>query len=871
MIIESDIPLSSGNGDKTMNRNHRQPPRLAQWLIGHLFPDEGDFTTVGDLTEEFQLRADQSQLKAHAWLWTEIAKALPIALKAKLVMDFWIFVNHLKVTIRRLKRDRLYAIINTVGLALGLGCFLLMSYYFKYETSYDAQVPQADRIYRIMPYSTTMAKYFPSTPVLLTDAIRENIPEAELTGQSSWVFGTALFLEDQAWETRGRFADADFVKLFDLTLLAPLDEEQLSRPNTVILSQSLAHKCFGDVSPMGKTIPVQIFGQTVPMTVANVYKDITHTHLDFKILLSLPTMASIDRLRSMMKWDVGLGQVYTRVTKNSDLARIEGEILNIIQRHAGKRFIDDIDHIRLQPLREINLNPDLQSPQAKQSLYLFLTLSLIILLVAVINFVNMSMARASSRIKEIAMQKMIGAQRRELINQFLGESISFALVSTLMALITVILILPEFNRFVSRQIAIEDILNIKQMLITLTVATGVGLLTGLYPALQLSAFTPMRFFSARLSASHSSNRIKQALVITQFAVSMGLGIASVVITRQLAFMQQDWGVDRANIIEVWTPGFEEAQRLKSDLQSQPGIEHIALCSNPLTDMGSSYRPKTMTYETTTRGPQDMVIQATSVDEGFVSTFGLTLLAGDNIGGITNGVLANQCLVEKMGSSNPIGQQVIYEDKTYAIVGVVKDFHIAAFRKAIEPSLFILNPSNCLLLCLRLRPASIGETIQAIDKAYTTQFPDRELSYEFLNDSIARLYQKETRLATLVSVFSGVGIALACMGLLGLAAYMLERRTKEIGIRKALGASIPTLFVTLTKEFLGMIGLALVIATPVSWFLMRRWLQGYAYRIGISVWIFVGIGAAAVLLALVTIGVQTLKKTLANPVKALRYE
>jgi putative ABC transport system permease protein len=757
---------------------------------------------------------------------------------------------------------------------------LLMGLYVRFELSYDDFHANGDRIYRAVEeagFRPEDVAWNASVTGLLAPTAR-----TEYAGVADAVRMKGLTTRmrreaDTYADISGYFAESNLFNIFSFDLQRGDPATALDRPQTVVLSQSLAARIFGNDDPMGQTLRVGIRDSLRTVEVTGVMADVpSNSHLQFDVLVSFDTLLDT-------RLSISANQFLTYVLLEEEHPPVEAlgeQILTYNRETLGKDYVKDA---RLQPLSAIYFGA-IYAPQQGdlRYVYVFSAIAVIILLIACANYMNLATARSIKRTREVGVRKTMGAHRAQLTRQFLGESLLLTLLALPLALGLLALALPAFNSLAGTDIELA-LLSAPLVPALVGVALVVGLVAGSYPALFLARFRPTQVLTGRLPVGWSGARLRKALIVGQFALSAALLFGTAIILQQLDYIQtKKLGFDQEQVVtmELRDPVFrQQADAFKQEIARLPGVQHAALSLGAPTVGGFGRMGHVFDWKS-----RQVAFQRALVDADFLETMGIELAAGRNFtrqevsAGRENpmrtersGLILNEAAVEALGWASPeaaIGR-VIEPFGENTVIGVVEDFHYRSLRHRIEP--LALEPGGyAATAVVRLAPGNVAETLDRL-RATWDGFASAPFAYQFLDQQIDRLYRAEQRTATIIGGFAGLAVLLACLGLFGLAAYAAERRTKEVGIRKALGASVANIVGLLSKEFLVLVAIACVIAAPVAYGVAQQWLQDFAYRIDVSPLVFVAASALALAIAWGTIGTQAVRAARTDPADALRYE
>ena len=806
--------------------------------------------------------------------------------------------NYLKIALRNLKKHKAYTFINVFGLAFGMACCIAIALFVRDEVSYDRFVDDADRIYRVALDVSLQGQEirtaYTSRP--LGPTLRTDFPEVEYAtrlwydpaGSMVVRYGDRRFPEEAVF-----FADSNFFDVFALPFLQGDPQTALRDPFTIVLTASMARKYFGEENPMGRVLALRepsdrdIFEYTVTGVMADLPE---HSHMAFDFLASYVTQ----RQSRSQSW-LGFGvYTYIKLREDAEARAVEAKFPALFATYGGPQIQEAFgasladfeaagNHYRyvLQPLTEIylhsNLEDELKPTGDARLVYLFAAIAVFVLLLACVNFVNLATARAARRTMEVGIRKTLGAQRFQLIGQFLAESTLLSLLALVLAVTIVQISAPLLSAITGKTLTLTaaDLLRFGPVLLGLGLFAGLG--AGAYPAFYMAAFQPLAVLK-----HHGLGRrawLRDVLVVFQFGIATALLACTAIVYTQMQYLlDKRLGFTPEQVVVIeGTEVMRSREAFRQALRALPGVVRVTNASQV-----PGY-PFDGSYFRMAGAPDDEVVALdyTYASYDYVETLGLELVEGRSLSRDfatdSLAVLLNETAVRQLGLDDPIGQQLVWPgESTYTIIGVLKDFHITSLHQAIDAvALLGPDPRNTnrpnLLAAARLRVDDLPETLATIETIWTQFAPQEPFVYAFLDQTFAQLYEAERRTSRLITFFAGLAILIACFGLFGLAAYMAEQRTKEIGIRKVFGATISGIVVLLSKDFARLVVVAIVLGAPLAYLTMQRWLEGFAYRVEMSWWIFLIAGLAALAIALATVSYQSIRAALADPVKALRYE
>ncbi|AXE19610.1 ABC transporter permease [Runella rosea] len=803
--------------------------------------------------------------------------------------------NYLKIAFRSLLKHKGFTFINIAGLSLGLTSFLVIALYVQDELGYDRFHQKADRIYRVSRYfkstdgqislrlGTVAPAFFPH--------FKNDFPEVEQITRLLEYEGTMRLpdnLEKKYTEDNLFFAEDNIFKVFDFRLLEGNPDKALSDPFTVVLSKPMAEKYFGNVSPVGKLIK---FDSQYDFRITGVFEPLpAQSHIHPNVLFSAVSLNDerlygAEGLRS--DWGGNNFATYFLLPANYDPAKLEKAFPAFQDKHLpehngtkGSKYSE----LHLTKVPDIHLyshlDYEIEPGGDIKYVYIFSAIALFILLIACINYMNLATARSASRAKEVGMRKAVGALRQQLIGQFLSESILVTFFALVLALIATATLLPALNNFTNKNLSFTQLFS-GQFLLTATLAVLItGLAAGSYPAFFLTAYQPIQVLKGSIVNALKNGKLRQVLVITQFAIACPLIICTSVVYNQLDFMMnQKTGYKKEQILVMSGVGSSAAdfETLKQQLKQHSGITNVTHSSRvPTIRLLDSMGASVAKGDTTT--PVSTEIKGLSTDYDFINTYEIQLAAGRDFsrtfGADTTNFILNEAAIKAIGWKNneaAIGQRFKYGNLDGQVVGVVRDFHFESLHQKIAPMVMFMRPSWRSRLSVSAKTGDLPAAIAHVEKVWKQFFPNNPFEYTFLDERFNDQYQAEQKQRTLFLIFAAISIFISCLGLFALATYTAEQRAKEIGIRKVLGASVGSVVTLLSTDFIKLVLIALLIASPVAWYAMHLWLKDFAYRIDIPWWVFGVTAFLAVGIAFLTVSFQSIKAALMNPVKSLKSE
>ena len=813
--------------------------------------------------------------------------------------------NYLKIAWRNLLRNKNYALINVLGLAVGLACFMLIVLYVQDELGYDRFHEKGEDIYRLALERKYpgRSRHYAIIPHSYADVIKNDFAEVEDACRLFYFQGNDLIykVDGEMYEEKyNMWGDSNFFDVFSIQLINGDPKNALTEPNSVVLTESIAKKLFGQQDPLGKLL--EFDNDQDPWQVTGVCEDLpAKSHMHFNMLTSSASLGQFLGQPNFLNFSA---YTYLLLRPGSDPAIVEGKMPDLVEKYASGQILNrlGLDYAAyqaqgngyryfMQPLADIylhsNLEAELKPPGSVSRIYFFSAIAVLILIIACINFMNLATARSAGRAREVGIRKTLGSNRRAIAGQFLVEAILITAASAFIAWCINYLVLDAFNQLTAKQFTTLDLLQPEFIAILIIALLVTGILAGAYPAFSLSRFRPVAVLQGNFMERTKGAGLRNVLVVFQFAVSVFLIIASVFVYQQWIFTQdKPLGFEKESLLTIQgAGGFEvqEEETLKKELEKLSGVEAVSGCSTQPGDQyfGLSFRPQGAQEITTGSG--------LFVDEGYIECMKMEMAAGRSFSKDfmdTMSVIVNEAAVREMGVSDPVGKILISNEDflngeegaitPYTIVGVINDYHFQSLHHTISP-LFLLhnqknfNPGVDNLITVRFRTDNFQQTLAEMGSIWSKFQPEVPFRYAFLDQEWANLYEKEVTTRRISGLFTLIAIFIACLGLLALAAFTAERRSKEIGIRKILGATVPGLVSLLSKDFLKLVLIGIVIAAPLAYYAVNQWLQQFAYRIEVSPFVFLLAAGAAILIAFLTVSFQSIRAALTNPMQSLRDE
>jgi putative ABC transport system permease protein len=792
--------------------------------------------------------------------------------------------NYLKIAWRNIRKQKFYSFINILGLTIGMTCCFLIFMYVRFELSYDAFHKNKDRIYRLVTDVKTPTELIEAeiTSAPMGPNIEADFPEVVSAVRVSLTNTLVTIGDNKYQEDKLAMADSAFFDVFSFPLVRGNAKNMLMEPFTAVLTESKAKKYFGSADPMGKTF--QIDGKKATIKVAGVMKDVPeNSHLPFDMVISLTTAEKMgDNFKD--SWG-GFGMMtYLLLTPGTDAAKLEKKFPAFMEKHVGTMMKRNNMYytLHLEHLDDVYMTSKRNAPVkgSMTNVYIFSVVALFILLIAVINFVNLATARATERAREVGVRKSVGAYESQLTFQFLCETLLLSLFAFVLSVALCQLLLPPFNMLAGKEIAYNIFLT-GTVAWFLLIAIGVGLLAGIYPAIVLSSYKPVVVLKGAFSSSNKGLFLRRGLVVFQFVITIVLIAGVMIVYYQLLYLQdQDLGFKKDQQMVVEFGGVNDLKHKWSDIRQQvldvPGVSGATFSSAiPGRFQSSAYS----NIEMKNGEMQASNINVYFIDYDFVKQYQLRILAGRAFSSematdSTQAMLVNEAVVASLGYTKPediIGKKFSQWGRDGKIIGVFRNFNYRSLRETVAPLALRVEPYGFGPLSITVDPKNIKKVIAGVQTIYDRYVPEGRFEYFFVDEVFDNQYRGEYRFGRLVLTFAVLAIFLATLGLLGLISYIVIQRTKEIGIRKVLGASVSNILVLLSTDFVKLIVVALLVATPLAWYLMYQWLQEFAYRINVPWWVFLLAGSVAVFIALATVSIQTMKAAMTNPVKSLRTE
>lgn len=871
-----------------------QPPKLARKLLHLLVSDDIWKTTLGDFEEYYLYLLEKSgKAKADRWYWQQTLQYAPSKISHKAYWAIEMFVNYLKIALRNILKYKSYSFINIFGLTIGLTSFILLGLYVHFELSYDDFHANSDRTYRINAFQPTNeylgSNWYAVTPTAMAATLKEDFAEVKYAGYFS---GTTSLISNNGknFNEWGVAADGDFFNIFTYTWFAGNSETALTNPNSIILTASLANKLFGSENAIGKSVQ-QTYntGKEVTKTVTGIIADPPkNSHFSFQYVVNDQTTPYYRY--NLDEWSNTNVHTYVTLREGVSKEEFEAKLVDFTNTYiAATNYYQNnpagIPIHSLQALADIhlhsshiNFNPS--TPGNLRSVYMLSVIAIIILLIACVNYMNLSTARSLTRAKEVGVRKVNGAFRSNLMMQFISEAVVISFISILFSFFIMAVSLPIFSELMGRELNLNLFLDWKFLALKITISLIVGIASGSYPAFYMSKLKPALILKSQVKGGKGNLFLRNILVVSQFAITIVLIIGSLVVYQQLDFLRStDTGLNREQIISVAnrdTELWDQFETVKSTLLNNSSILEVS--ASQMNPVYMSSRTSGTTWEGQQDG-QELNIYVSPVDYDFIELFDLQVIAGRSFSKAQFNesdadYIVNEAALHELGwtSEEALGKRFNVWGNEGKVVGIVKDFNFQSLYQEITPLAIMLAPQyDHRYALVKVSDTNLKETLGFLETTFDTFSPDYPFSYSFLDDAYDNLYQADIRLGKIFNSFTLLALIIACLGLLGLASFMMEQRTKEIGIRKILGAGPVQILTMLNQDFLKLVAISFVIASPIGWIFAQNWLQDFAYKITPGPLVFITTAALAFGISLLTVSMKSLQVVRSNPVDSLKSE
>ncbi|HEY5747585.1 MAG TPA: ABC transporter permease [Chryseolinea sp.] len=795
------------------------------------------------------------------------------------------FRNYLKVTFRTLLKSKAFSFINILGLTIGISTCILITLYVLDELSYDRFHANAGRIFRLTELLHLPREVRPQTVTSppMGPALLQNFPEVQKMvrinkSSRQLAYGDVKFFDTRVW-----YADSTLFQIFTFPMIKGNPDKALTEPYSIVLTEKAAKRYFGDADPLGKTMALS---DTITLTVTGLIADVpTNSHIQFDVVMSRSTISAVNNNEPEDNWFNNGYYTYILLPEGYDYKQLEAKFPAFLEKQMAEEKKNSglwYDFV-LQPLPFIHLRSttpyDIGPNGNIKYVYIFSIIAILVLLIACANYVNLATARSVNRAKELGMRKVIGARRGQLIVQLLGESFLLTWIAFVLAMAIVMAALPSFNMLTGKTMSAWVLLRPEVITTVVVIFLLIGVLAGAYPALLMSSFSPIKTMKNYARQGKESNLLRKGLVVFQFSMSIMLIAGTILIFRQVAFMQtQNLGIDKEQTLQLYMRGpiRSKYKLISEEMGKVPGVLNTTVTNFTFSDGMSNIamRPEGA-------NENEITSEATiSVDADFLPNFRIPVVAGRNFSrdistDEAEAFIVNESAVKKFNWASPeaaIGKTIDWGlGKKGKVIGVVKDFNFSSLHLKIEPLIIHIHPDWYSYIALKIKGDDVPATVSRLEHQWKQLGLDSPFAYSFMDQDFQNLYEAEQQTQTIIGCLASLAIFIASLGLFGLAAFMAEQRTKEIGVRKVLGATVTSIIALLSKDFLKLIAFAIVIAVPVTWYAAGQWLNSFAYRTEISWWIFGIAGLASIVIALITVSFQSIRAAVANPVNSLRNE
>lgn len=800
-------------------------------------------------------------------------------------------INYLKIAARNLLKYKSYTLINLLGLSVGMASVILIMIFVRYETSFDRHHEKAGRIFRVtrewfnQDGSTSIHFGFVAPPI--APLMKNDFPEIEQAVRLIQSGKANFKYQGKMYQASMLTADPEVFDVFTIPFIQGNSQTALQIPNGLVISQSTAFKMFGNENPLDKIITLSVNKDIkIDLIITGIIQDIpSNSHFHFDVMNSMIGLRQFYGDQEFTDWSSNNYATYLLIKEGNNIESICKETPRFLEKHLGENATN-WNMLNFQPLKDIHLHSHLDAEFEQNGnivyIYVLALIAFIILLLACVNFINLATARSTTRIKEIGIKKVVGADRFHIITQFLGESIILSILALVLACILIVFLRPIIQDYFGFKILFNETVNLIFPLVGLVII--VGLIAGSYPAFYMASFQPLFIFKSFHSSTTSKSSLRKVLVISQFSISIILMICLGIIFNQLNYCKnKDLGFDKEQLLTLPASAemINDYETLNSRLSQNSAITGIA-ASKRVPSAGLADNSDAKIFSDDKEVSLGFRLANVRVSHDFLDVYGIKLVAGrgfdkTNPTDMQEAFVINETAVQKIGWKSPndaLNQPMTYGGKRGRVIGVIKDFHYESFHKAIAPFVLYIDPESLNTITIKLAPQSYNtfqETAAFLKNIWQEYLPDDQFQYTFLNDRYNRLYTSEQKQGQILTVFSLLAVSISCLGLLGLVSFYTERKTKEIGIRKALGASVSSIIFYLTNNYIKWIIVANIIAFPVAWYAMHQWLQNFAYRVEMSWWLFLAASVITLVIAMLSVSWQVIRAATASPIEALRYE
>jgi len=861
-----------------MKTQTNKPPKIGEWILKHYCSKEDSLEKLGDYAELFNRKLKElGRVKAFFWYYIQIFRLIAGVARISVFWSLEMLRNYFLTAFRGIKRNKIFSLINISGLALGLTAFILIANWMLDEFSFDRFHKNASSIYRVVEKLdfSDRVHYSPVTPGPLGPALKQKFPEIKEVVRVAWT-GERIVAQGNTnfYENSILTVDPAFFTVFSFPFIQGDARSALDPPFSIVITENVAKKYFGSENPVGKNLTMD---NRYDFLITGVIKNIpTNSYLQFDMAVPFEIVEKLGW--NVKSWTFSMATTYIQIQKNTDVSFLENKIAHIVENY------DPLTNRELffQPLTSIHLFSGYFSPTGQgriQYIIVVFLVAFLILFMACVNFMNLSTARAEHRALEIGLRKVIGAHQKQLIRQFLAEAVFMALIALICVPILLQLVLPVFNQLTGRSFNLLSFTNLSIVFLIMGITVLTGLFSGSYPAFFLSGYQPVKGMRRSPTGGIKGAFFRKSLVFIQISISLALIIISSIIYKQIDFIRdKDLGYDKDHIVTIPLgignkENRELYERFRQQIEQIPGVLNMSASFHHPTSFGSRnedvfFRGKNVEKSTS--------VYITSVDFDYLETLRIQILKGRsfsrNYGEEKGNLIVNQMFENLLGVESSLGE-VIRIGETYegTIIGVMKDFHQTSASEAlIRPLIVFLNPSLNYII-LRIDPNNISATLDKMESAWKDIAPHIPFKFSFLDEDFDSLFQDMRNFGTTVKYLTMVAVFIACLGLFGLTSFSAEKRTKEIGIRKVLGARMSEIIYLLSQDFIKIVILANLLSVPITWYIMEKWLNGYPYHVNLDWGVFVQSGLLILGVTVITVTFQMIKVSLANPVDSLKHE
>lgn len=869
-----------------------RPPRFAVWLLKRFFPDEkGIYTQLGDLEEAFHnIAREKNKFSANTWYWRNTIRSIPYAVIRSLKWNANMQKNYMKIAARNLLKQKTVSFINILGLSIGLTFCILIFLFIRDELSFDKFHENVDSIYSVITNNHFQERSHRHIPAPMAPFLKDHFLEIENYARIVEKRSVSVRYNENIFSEIVSMADPQLFEIFSFPLRKGHPDSALNSENSVVLTQNMANKYFGNENPIGKVLLFTIGEKQKPFEVTGIAENIpSNSTIRFSILIQFNNMSFLDSSNSVEDWTRFSSETYLLLKKGKDSEHIEKGILGAVRPQLGLYYEKMLkwDHLvkkgetitfSLQNLKEMHLNSSNIYGAIRSDIkrsYILAGIALLILFIAVINFINMSIGRASARAQEVGVRKILGAERKQLIHQFWSESVLTSFIAAVLGLLTVALTLPVFNSLSGKNLSVDSLCYFKNIIVFLMLIVSVGVLAGSFPALVMANFRIKDILIGKFKLSRN-NFFTKVLVILQFSLSIFLLISALSMSRQIKFIRNyDVGFDKEGVVVV---DLQERHNLKSQKLLKLYLERIQSSHTVLSVSGCMNSPnRTFLFGLVAREDKNITVYFNKVHYDYIDTMQMNLIAGrdfsNQFSSDLSAVIVNKKLADELGFEQPLGKTfTMGPEPPLTIIGVVNNFNYSSLGEEIGPAALNMDPTLGLFYALvSISPENITETIKFLRNKWEEIQPDKPFKYSFLDDDLKSFYTDENRWRAIVAYSSFFTILIACMGVFGLTLITVNNRAKEMSIRKVLGASLFSILKLITWEFVLLVITANIIAWPVTWLIIRNWLNGFAYKTNLNISLFLSGGLLVLVTALLTVSFPAIRISLSNPVDRLRNE